>query len=135
MQNKRPLAFYAAACFLAASGCASVPQSPEQAVEARASQWLDALMRYDIDGIYAYTSPAYQSAHSARYYSKNYAGRNMWKSASLGKVHCDAVEDFGLCKVDVLITYRGFSMRDDMVTTLRETWVQVDGVWYTQPRQ
>jgi len=59
----------------------------------------------------------------------------MWKSASLGKVHCDASEDFGLCEVDVLITYRGFNMKDDMVTTLRETWVQVDGVWYTQPRQ
>ena len=135
MQNRWLLPLYIWICCLVTTGCASVPESSEKAVEARASAWLDALMQYDIDGIYAYTSPAYRSAHSARFYSKNYAGRNMWKSASLGGILCDVSKDHGLCTVDVVVTYRGFGMTEDMVTTLRETWVQIDGVWYSQPRQ
>ncbi|MDG2459513.1 MAG: hypothetical protein P8M73_01400 [Luminiphilus sp.] len=117
------------------TACASVPQPPEEAVRVRAEAWLEALMQYDVDAIYSYTDPAYRSAHSARFYSKNYAGRNMWISAALGDIQCDAADDFGVCKVDVLATYRGFNMKEDMTTTLRETWVAVDGVWYTQPRQ
>lgn len=117
------------------SACATAPLSPEEAVRVRAQAWLDALMQYDIEGIYSYTSPAYQSAHTARFYSKNYAGRNMWKTATLGDIQCDAPNEFGLCTVDVVVTYRGFNMKDDMVTTLRETWIELDGVWYSQPRQ
>ena len=117
------------------SGCTSVPaQDTEEIVRSRAQAWLDALMNFDIDGIYMFTSPAYQSAHSARFYSKNYAGRNMWKSAELGKIRCDQAESFGVCNVKVIVTYQGFDMREEMTTALTETWVQIDGVWYSQPR-
>ncbi len=117
------------------SGCTSVPaQDTEEIVRSRAQAWLDALMDFDIDGIYMFTSPAYQSAHSARFYSKNYAGRNMWKSAELGKIRCDQAEAFGVCNVKVIVTYQGFDMREEMTTSLTETWVQIDGVWYSQPR-
>ena len=117
------------------SGCASAPvQESEKTVRARAQAWLDALMDFDIEGIYMFTSPAYQSAHSARFYSKNYAGRNMWKSAELGKISCDQAEAFGVCNVKVIVTYQGFDMREEMTTALTETWVQIDGMWYSQPR-
>ena len=92
-------------------------------------------MDFDIEGIYRFTTPAYRSAHSARFYSKNYAGRNMWKTAELGNVQCDAADAFGLCKVEVVVTYRGFNMKDDMTTVLTESWTEVAGVWYSQPRQ
>ena len=116
-------------------GCATpVPESPEVASRARAQAWLDALMAFDIKGIYSFTSPAYQSAHTARNYSRNYAGRNMWKTAELGEIRCDGAEEFGACKVDLVITYRAPMMREDMTRVLTETWVQIDGVWYTQPR-
>ena len=117
------------------AGCATPgSDSPESAVRLRAQAWLDALMAFDIEGIHSFTSPAYQSAHSAGYYSRNYAGRNMWKTAELGEIRCDGAEEFGVCKVRVIVTYRGFLMPEDMTTELTETWVQMDGVWYTQPR-
>lgn len=117
------------------AGCATpVPDSPEVAVRPRAQAWLDALMAFDIEGIYSFTSPAYQSAHSAGYYSRNYAGRGMWKTAGLGDISCDGAKEFGACKVRVVVTFRGFNMQEDMTTELTETWVQIDGIWYTQPR-
>ena len=117
------------------SGCATpVSDSPEAGVRPRAQAWLDALMAFDIEGIYSFTSPGYQSAHSAEYYSRNYAGRNMWKTAGLGEVSCDGAEEFGVCKVRMVITFRGFMMQEDMTTELTETWVNIDGVWYTKPR-
>jgi hypothetical protein len=117
------------------SGCATpASESPEMAVRVRAQAWLDALMAFDIEGIYGFTSPAYQSAHSAAYYSRNYAGRSMWKTAELGDIRCDGAQEFALCKVKVIVTYRGFAMPEDMTTELTETWVQIGGVWYTQPR-
>jgi len=117
------------------AGCATPgSDSPESAVRLRAQAWLDALMAFDIEGIYSFTSPAYQSAHSAGYYSRNYAGRSMWKTAELDEIRCDGAEEFALCEVKVVVTYRGFMMPEDMTTELTETWVQMGGVWYTQPR-
>ena len=118
------------------SGCVTpMPESPEVACRARAQAWLDALMASDIKGIYSFTSPAYQSAHTAKNYSRNYAGRAMWKTAELGGIRCDGAAEFGVCKVDLVITYRAPLMNEDMTRVLTETWVQIDGVWYTQPRQ
>ena len=133
---KQKFLFVALAYFLIGlSGCASVPaQGPEKQVRSRAQAWLDALMDFDIDGIYRFTSPAYQSAHSARFYSKNYAGRNMWRTAELGEISCDQAEAFGVCAVEVIVTYRGFNMSEEMTTVLTETWVQIDDMWYSQPR-
>ena len=117
------------------TGCATpVPASPEEASRQRAQAWLDALMAFDFDGLYGFTSPAYRSAHSASYYSSKYAGRGMWKTAYLGDIRCDGAEELGVCKVEVIVTYRGFLMQEDMTTVLTETWIQIDGVWYTQPR-
>ena len=133
---RRKFLFVALAYFLIGlSGCASLPaQGPEEQVRSRAQAWLDALMDFDIDGIYRFTSPAYQSAHSARFYSKNYAGRNMWRTAELGEISCDQAEAFGVCAVEVIVTYRGFNMSEEMTTVLTETWVQIDEMWYSQPR-
>ena len=133
---RRKFLFVALAYFLIGlSGCASLPaQGPEEQVRSRAQAWLDALMDFDIDGIYRFTSPAYQSAHSARFYSKNYAGRNMWRTAELGEISCDQAEAFGVGAVEVIVTYRGFNMSEEMTTVLTETWVQIDDMWYSQPR-
>jgi len=118
------------------SGCATpVPESPEVACRARAQAWLDALMAFDTEGIYGFTTPAYQSAHTVRHYSRNYAGRDMWKTAALGEISCDGAEELGVCEVELVISYRGFLMKETMTTVLKETWVQIDGAWYAQPRQ
>ena len=133
--NRSFLSAVSAYFLVVLSGCTGVPaQDTETIVRSRAQAWLDALMDFDIDGIYRFTSPAYQSAHSARFYSKKYAGRNMWRSAELGEISCDQAEAFGVCTVKVIVTYQGFNMREEMTTALTETWVQIDGRWYTQPR-
>ena len=133
--NRSFLSAVSAYFLVVLSGCTGVPaQDTETIVRSRAQAWLDALMDFDIDGIYSFTSPAYQSAHSARFYSKNYAGRNMWRTAELGEISCDQAEAFGFCAVEVIVTYRGFNMSEEMTTVLTETWVQIDDMWYTQPR-
>ncbi len=107
------------------------PFVTEDHVRERAQGWLDALMAFDVERAYDHTSPAYQSAHSMAWYSRNYAGRNMWKSAFLGDIRCDGSEEFGRCEVDIIVTYRGFNMKADMETILTEVWVKLDGNWYT----
>jgi len=118
-----------AVCF---AGCATMsPVSPEDQVRERAQQWLDALMSYDIERAYEFTSPAYRSAHGLRHYAKAYAGKDMWRSAEVSDVHCDLVAEFGQCDVTFLVTYRGFMMKEDMTTQLPQQWVKVDGEWYS----
>ena len=113
-------------------GCvASNPIASEYRVRLLAQSWLDAIMAFDFQGAYAYTSPGYQTAHSVAHYSRNYAGRGMWKSAVLGPIRCDGIESFGRCEVEVVVTYRGLNMPTDIDTTLTEVWVNVDGNWYT----
>ena len=113
-------------------GCvASNSISPEYRVRLLAQSWLDAIMAFDVRGAYAYTSPGYQTAHTVAHYSRNYAGRGMWKSAELGAIRCDTIESFGRCEVEVVVTYRGLNMHTDIDTTLTEVWVNVDGNWFT----
>ena len=92
-------------------------------------------MDFDIDGIYRFTSPAYQSAHSARFYSKTTQVVTCGSQPELGEISCDQADAYGVCNVKLLVTYQGFNMREEMTTELTETWVQVDGVWYSQPRR
>ena len=58
----------------------------------------------------------------------------MWRSAELGAITCDQAEAFGVCTVEVIVAYRGFNMSEEMTTVLTETWVQIDDMWYSQPR-
>jgi len=114
------------------SGCATqVPVADEEVVRPRAQAWLDALMAYDIEGAYAFTPPAYQSAHSYQAYSKHYAGRGMWTGAELDTILCDDGTEFGRCKVVYLVTYRGFNMTREQTRQLTEVWVKIEGEWYT----
>ena len=123
-------------CIIMLAGCAQhVSESAESSVRQRAQGWLDALMDFDTERMFTFTSPAYRSAHSAGAYYSNYAGRSMWRSASVEEITCNVVEGSERCKVEVEVTYRGFSMRDDMTTSLQETWFYLDGEWYTQPRK
>ena len=114
------------------AGCAALPKlTPEEQVRVRAQEWLDALMAFDIEGAYQFTSPAYRSAHGLRHYAKAYAGRDMWRSAEISRIKCDVEGEFGQCVVTLSVTYRGFSMETDMTTELPQQWVLVDGVWVT----
>jgi hypothetical protein len=128
--------FLVCSALILGAACATAPpKSAEEAVRERAQAWLDALMAFDFEGSYQFTTPAYQTAHSVKWYSKNYGGRNMWRSASLGDIRCDESEEFGVCEVDLVLTYRGFNMPDYMTSVVRETWVKSGDDWYTQPRQ
>lgn len=114
------------------AGCAALPQlTPEEQVRVRAQAWLDRLMSFDMEGAYQFTSPAYRSAHGLRHYAKAYGGRDMWRSAEIAGIECDADDEFGQCIVVLRITYRGFAMTADMTTDLPQRWVQVDGAWFT----
>ena len=114
------------------AGCAALPQlTPEEQVGARAQEWLERLMAFDMEGAYEFTSPAYRSAHGLRHYAKAYAGKDMWRSAEITRVECNVDGEFGECIVTLTVTYRGFAMETDMTTELPQQWVLVDDAWFT----
>ena len=117
------------------SGCVTKPPlEPEEAVRRRAQAWLDAVMAFDVDAMYSFTPPAYRSAHSAKFYAKNYAGRSMWTAAELGSINCLPTEVPAVCKVEIVVSFQGFGMRETMETSLTNSWVEIDRNWYIQPR-
>jgi hypothetical protein len=101
-------------------------KTPEQIVEVRAQQRLDALLAWDLDKVMLYTTPTYRSRVTTNQYGSRYLGVGNWKEAVVGGVECE--ED--RCAVQVLVTYE---MRRPRITNTRpldETWIKVGGQWY-----
>jgi len=101
-------------------------KTPEQLVEQRAQQRLDALMARDIDKVMTYTTPSYRARANPVRYASRYAGVINWTEARVGSVDCE--ED--RCSVKVMVTYQ--MNRPKMINTrpLDEIWIKVDGAWY-----
>lgn len=117
-------------------GCVTVPpEAPEEEVRPRVEAWLGSVLASDMESAYEFTSPAYRSAHGMRHYAKAYAGRDMWRQVEISDIKCNVTAEYGQCGVVLLVTYRGFLMEHEMTTQLPQTWVRVDGVWYTTPIQ
>jgi len=123
-----------ASAFVLLAACAGTGLSgktPEQVVEQRAQQRLDALMAQDITKVMTYTTPTYRMRVTPERYASRYAGVSSWTEARVGQVNCE--ED--RCDVKVMVTYQ--MSRPKMINTrpLDETWIKVDGSWYIYHQQ
>lgn len=118
-----------AAATLLLAACAGTGLSgktPEQIVEQRAQQRLDALMAHDVDTALAFTTPSYRArTHRARY-AAQYAGVVSWTAARVEEVECE--ED--RCNVRIMVSYELPRPRMSNTRPLDETWIKVDGKWY-----
>ena len=113
------------------AGCAALgPQTPEDAVKARASDRWAAMLKGEMPKAYAYLAPGYRAVHS----EKEYAGRRgnavQLKGAEVVEVRCPEATK---CNARVRIESKPFMMKgfsDTMATHVDETWLLEDGQWW-----
>ena len=117
-------------------GCSAFDtRPPEEVVEARALQRVQALMTGDYDKAYALTTPAYRTLESETDYTRRWIGASMWREVGVARVKCAAPDiEVTKCRVAVRITFD--PPRAPVTTThMQEDWLKVDGKWYFyQPR-
>jgi len=117
----------AATLLLAAcAGTGLSGKTPEQLVEQRAQQRLDALMAHDINKAMTYTTPAYRDRTTPERYAGLYAGVVNWQEAQVHQVDCEEER----CNVKVLVTYELPRPRINNTRPFDEVWIKVDGRWY-----
>lgn len=118
----------ATAALLAMVGCATVPETPEaraKAVEVRAQERWDLLLKGQMEAAYAYTSPASRQVYSLEKFKAGY-GRGGFRKATVERVSCPAQT----CEVKLMLTYDHKRMKG-IATPVNETWVWSDGqAWY-----
>lgn len=114
------------------SGCASLGlfQTPEERVEQRAQERLDALMARDMEKAFSFLSPAYRKTTTWQRFSGKYAGAANWREATIKSVECEVDR----CDVDVSVRYQMMRPKVENTRTQKEVWIEVGGEWYFYPR-
>lgn len=114
------------------TGCASLGlfQTPEERVEQRAQERLDALMARDMEKAFSFLSPAYRETTTWQRYSGKYAGVNNWREATVKSVKCEVDR----CDVSTSIRYQMIRPRVENTRALKEVWIKVGGQWYFYPK-
>ena len=119
------------------SACAAVQESPEDAVQARATERLAAVLEEDYATVYDYLSPGYRSGVTLAQYQRDMALRKVrWTDATVAKSECS--ED--VCKVRISIEYEAYGAVPGMsrfksVGAAQEDWIFTDGDWYLVPSE
>ena len=133
-----PVFARAAVVLLAASalaGCASMATTPENAVQARATQYWKVRVANDIDSSYAYLTPSYRGATTLASYTKGFGNSVELKSAEVTSVVCEGADK---CVVNSKVEAKPlilFGRRElpPIVTYIDETWLREDGQWWLFP--
>lgn len=114
------------------SGCASLGlfQTPEERVEQRAQERLDALMARDMEKAFSFLSPAYRKTTTWQRFSGKYAGVTNWREATIKSVECEVDR----CDVNISIRYQMIRPKVENTRTQKEVWIEVGGEWYFYPR-
>lgn len=114
------------------SGCASLGlfQTPEERVEQRAQERLDALMARDMEKAFSFLSPAYRKTTTWQRFSGRYAGVTNWREATIKSVECEVDR----CDVNISIRYQMIRPKVENTRTQKEVWIEVGGEWYFYPR-
>ncbi len=110
------------------AGCATTeqqPQSPEQAVKARAQQRWDTLIKGDIEAAYGYLSPGSRAVNTLESY-KGSIRPGFWKSARVADAKCNAALDSCEVASEIEYEFRGGRVK----SPLNETWIRQEGNWW-----
>lgn len=118
-------------------GCATIADSPDSALRARASAYYDALIAADYRAAYGFFTPGYRAARSFQEHSMIVPPQGRYRAAVVGDVRCVTEQ-----ACDVLVSTRfefDKSVRPigGMVVPIDVTdrWVFVEGGWYLAPRR
>jgi len=99
---------------------------PEEAVKVRAQAWADDLLKGDLQGAWAYTSPHFRQFSSSKDDSRFVLGSGRWTSAVVDNVQC--AEE--VCDVRIVIEYEIKQIKSTNRRPLDYKWVLVDGEWW-----
>jgi hypothetical protein len=125
---------------LSLSGCASLyPEGSEEWQEAQrplletrvVDRW-NALIKWDIEKAYSYTSPEYRSVVSLQQYKGKYGRAADWRMARVAKVSYDGP---AVATVSVEVTYRAMipGSGGQVIETpkaISEKWIYKDREWW-----
>lgn len=119
------------------SACAAAPKSPEEAVEARATERLAAMLAEDYATDYGFLSPGYRSGVSLAQHQRDMALRKVrWTDASVARSECSG----DVCKVRISIKYEVYGAvpgmsRFESLGAAEEDWIFTAGDWYLVPSE
>lgn len=113
------------------SACAGLgPNTPEQAVSARAQARWNALVAGDQQQAYQFLSPASRALLSYENFRARFGAGAAWKSAQVFKVVCEQADR---CTATIKVTYRPALPRgsiDTIETSVDEVWLLESGQWW-----
>ena len=131
LRRVRPLAVLLAAATLA--GCAALaptPQTPEEAVLARANARWAAMLKADFTTAYGYLAPGVRAMVTEKAFAGRYGNQARWTGAEAVDVRCPSATK---CLANVKLTAPTPMMRkkgDTVPVYFDETWVLQDGQWW-----
>jgi len=112
---------------LVAVGCAGIsgaPETPEQAVKARAQERWNALVAGQLDKAYAYITPSGRSTLPIEIYRSRLSNAS-WRGAKVTAAVCEAE----VCDVDVTLDIYVLPNLPHQ-QPISEKWLLVDGKWW-----
>lgn len=113
------------------AGCASLaPTTPEEQVRARATERWQALVAYQMDKAYAFTTPAYRAVTSFERDRARYGSAVQWLGAEVIRVNCEPEKCIVRVRIDVKPIVPGLGRKTTLSTHADETWLLVDGQWW-----
>ena len=113
------------------SACAGmVPNTPEEAVSARAQARWQRLLAGDLQQAYQFLSPASRALMSFEVFRTRFGTMASWKSAEVFKVVCEQADR---CTATIKVTYRPALPRGSITTietSVDEVWLLESGQWW-----
>lgn len=119
------------------TACSGMQKSPEQSVEARASDRLESVLAEDYAADYEYLSPGYRSGVTLAQHQRNMALRKVrWLDAAVAGSECSG----DVCKVRISIEYEVYGAVPGMTRfksrgAAEEDWIYTAGDWYLVPAE
>lgn len=113
-----------------ASGCATGPATPEDAVRARAQARWDALIGGKLEQAYGYLSPASRALVPFERWRAGIGGMATWKGAKVFSVKCGHPDR---CTATIKVTYEPVLRRSALgtiETSVEEVWLLDAGQWW-----
>jgi hypothetical protein len=125
-----------AALVAALSACASFqPQTPEDAVMARAQQRWDLLMKKDFEKAYAYSPPSYRGVTPYADFRAKFGTGLTWKSVVVHSAQCEPERCQVKVRVEAQVPLMVTGARgklQEVVSYYDEAWIREDGQWWLQ---
>lgn len=113
------------------TACANIHGgSPEDRVRDRATERWQALVAYQMEKAYAYTTPAYRAVISFERDRARYGSAAQWVGAEVVRVTCEPAKCTARVRIDARPTIPGIGRKTTLTTHADEIWLLVDGQWW-----